>query len=326
VRQNSVVIFAVTGQLLSHRVLQGRPTSATFAVFRDNADDNMTPEFSGSAAIDPVTTTLSAQAGQGTSDPQLVPLASTAGIQTGRKYLLAEASRRQWLEPVEINAGTIRTRHLLQTAFTSAATLQGTTISAAVDATWVADQNNITWFSNTWYASGRYGVMIGDQNDPFPGFRVVWTFVVDGQTYKEYSFFDVVRAVVSHHVDIDDVNARAPGLVDSLPLEYRAEDGRPLIDAAWLSVRAHLTSVKIDVQSLRDDEVLDELVVLRSLRMLAETGWHPGAIDLGSYLKITTDNYNAFFSTHMQVTMKHRTAAGAGGAATLPEPLPFFRK
>jgi hypothetical protein len=121
-----------------------------------------------------------------------------------------------------------------------------------------------------------------------------------------YSFFDVTRAQIRHHVEIDDINARAPGLVDNMPTEYEAEDGRPLIDAAWSSVRAHLQAMNIDVNAIREDEVIDELTVLRSLRLLAEGGWHPPQIQSRDYITMTTANYDRFMEQHFAAVLKHR--------------------
>lgn len=325
-RVRPALTFNVTGQSLTYRVLKGRPTSGTFAVYRDTVDDTQTPEFSGSVTTDTVNTTVSQASGRSQTDPKILYVSSTAGIVTGRKYLLSENSRKEWLEPLEIGTGYIRVRNPISNDYTTAGTFVSTYISAAVDSTWIANANNITWYSAMWWSTAHYGVQIGETVDPFPGYRVLYTLTVSGVTYTEYDFFDIVRAPVQHHVDMEDVNARAPGLVATLPAEYQSEDGQPLVESAWRAVRAHLVAVGIDPQAMRDNEALDELVTLRALRILAEGGWSPAKMDKVAYIQLTTGNYTNFFETHVGAVMKARTAAGAGGAATYATPLPFFRK
>lgn len=320
-----ILIFNQTGQSLVYRVNEGRPTSGTFVVVRDYVDDYMTPEFSGTLTIDTVNTTVSQASGRSQTDPTLVYLASVAGIAVGKRYLLTENNRREWVEPIEVGPNYVRSRNPLANDYTTAATFQGTHVSAAVDSTWIANANNITWYNQGWWATTLYPIQQG-QGSPLATYRIVYTVTVGGSTYVHYDYFDVVRAPVEHHVTGDDIDTRAPGLIDSLPQEYQAERGQPIIEAAWRSVRSHLLSVGVDPQTLRDNEALDELVILRSLRSMAEAGWSPPAFknDKATFIKLSMDNYNRFFEDHVSVVQKLRTAAGAGGAATFSEPEPFF--
>lgn len=288
-RRTPAVLLGVTGQTLTLRFPQGRPTSATFAVIRAYAFDDAVPEFSGSATLDPVSTTTTAAAGPSQPDPQLLLLTSFASVQTQRKYLLSLNAVQEWVDLVEIAPAYVRVRNPLQYDYASGASFASATLTLAIDDAWVAQTSKLS-----------------DLSDTFPDYRVKWTIVFNGQTVVIYSFFDVVRAQVRNHVEIDDINTRAPGLADSLPVEYRAEDGRPLIDAAWASVRAHLQAGNIAVDAIREDEVLDEMTVLRALRLLAEGGWHPPDIDALSYVQLTTSNYERFFEQHFAASLKHR--------------------
>lgn len=308
-RSIAAITWNVTGQQLTLRAPNGRPTAATFQVFRNYTSDDGTPEFSGAATIDAPNTTVSASSGPAQADPQKLSLASTAGIVTGRKYLLSENALQEWVEPIEVRASYIRVRHPLKNNYTTAATLVSTWITAAVDAAFVADLSKLS-----------------DLTDMQADYRVRWSITVGGQTVVAHSFFDVVRAEARHSVDVDDVNARAPGLVDSLPTEYRSEDGRALVDAAWRALRAHFAALAIDVNSLRDDEVIDELVILRALRVLAEGGWHPKGIEWGAYLELVTSNYDRFFEQHFAVTVKHRQQEESVFADSRTRPAPFWSK
>lgn len=295
-RSTADIIYNVTGQTLILRAMEGQPSSATFAVYPDYADDDATAEFSGSGTVDTVSTTVSAASGPSQADPQKLSLTSTTSIVTGRKYLLAENSLKEWVEPISIHSGYIRVRHPLQSDYTTAATFKGTTVTATVDATWVADEGNIS-----------------DHLDPNPDYRVRWEYVVSGTTYVAYTFFDLARATIGTQVDIDDVNARAPGLYDTMPVEYRADQGRSLIDAAWRSVQAVFASMGVDTDAVRDNQVLDELVIMKALHVLAMGGWKPLGFDLPDYVEATRVQFDRFLEQHFSVAPKHRLAMGTGG-------------
>jgi len=310
-RSTTDIVYNVTGQTVELRVLQGRPTSATFKVFNDFAGDDDTVEFEGTASVDTVNTTVDSASGPALADPTKVNLTATTDIVTTRKYLLSEDSMKEWIQPVNIEAAQhVHHRYPLKNSYTTAATFVSTTITAAIDSTWVADEANIS-----------------DHLDPNPSYRVRWAIVVGGVTYVQYSFFDLVRAPVRHSVDIDDINARAPGLLDSLPTEYATEQGRPLVEAAWSSVTAKLAAHGIDTDSFRNDEILDELVILRALSLLATGGWKPLGYDSnGQYVLDTRAEFETFFQQHVSVTQKSRLATGTTGGADVVHAMPFWSK
>lgn len=299
-RTTTDITYNVTGQSVLYRVMDGRPTSATFKVLLDSAGDDDTAEFSGTATVDSVNTTVDVACGADYSDPQQVKLAATTGIVVGRKYLLSEASRQGWVEPIEIVSGdSVRVRHPLRSNYTTAATFVGTYISAAIDSTWVADEGNIN-----------------DQVDQNPGYRVRWEIVIGGATQVAYSFFDLVRAPVTHQIDLSDLNDRAPGLVDSCPTEYKVDQGRSLIQSAWRSVQARMAAMQIDTDAFRDDSITDELTILCALNMIARGGWRPLGFDsLTEYIDTTQQNYDRFIEQHFVAAMPHDLAQGSSGAA-----------
>ncbi len=280
--------------------MRGRPTSATFGVFFDEAGDDDSAEFSGTATVDAVSTAIDVACGSSSADPQQIKIASTVGIITGQRYLVAEGAKQEWVTPIEIVSGdSVRVRHPLKNDYTTAATFVGTTVTAAIDDTWAADEGNIS-----------------DQIDHNPSYRVRWEIVYSSATYVEYSFFDVVRASVTHQIDIEDLNDRAPGLIDSCPTEYRIEQGRPLIEAAWKSAQARLAAMKFDTDALRNDLITDELVILKALNILARGGWRPLGFDsLTEYIAVTQQDYDRFIEQHFQVVQPHKMATGTGGGA-----------
>ncbi len=307
-RSTSSLFYNVTGQTLAFRAMEGRPTSGTVSVFFDFAGDDGTALWTATATVDSVSTTLTATSGLGQSDPSLINVSPT-GIITGRKYLLAENSVQEWISPVKVSAASVTARHLLKNIYTTAATLVSTVMTVTVDATFIA---NILYIS--------------DQADPNPTYRVRWTYVVSGVTYVQYSFFDVVRSKIGPHVDIDDLDARAPGIADALATDDATEQGRPLIDAAWQAVQADCASLGLDTDAIHNDQILDELVLLRSLSMWAMTGQHPTGIDAGSYIALTTTAYNRFLEQHFKAVQSSNLARGTTGAAETVIATPYWGK
>lgn len=311
-RKTPAIVWNVTGQVLELRFPLGRPTSATFKVFRAHADDDSVPLFSGDASVDSVNAATTATAGQSQYDPQRIDLDSTAGIVAARKYLLEANGVVETVQPVEIAATHIRARHVLKNDFAPGAAFVGTTLSAAVDPVWITERSSLS-----------------DLSDTMPDYRVRWEVVHAGKTQVLYSFFDVLRAIASHGVGIEDVTDRQPGLRDSLPPEFRVEEGRPLIDAAWRSVQAHLVAVGIDPSALRDNQAVDELVILRALRLVAEGGWRPPGTDWATYVELSATRYDRFFEQHYGVSLKHRVdyqVGSPGPDEPLNKPQKFWRK
>lgn len=309
-RKTADILFDVASQTLLVRALEGRPTSGTFEAFDDEAADDGTVEFSGAVTLDTVDTTVTAASGAGQADPQKITLASTAGIETERKYLLAENAVRQWVEPIEVAAGYIRVRYPLANAYTTDATLVSTYVLVPIDDAWAADEANLSDLAN-----------------PNPDYRVALELLIDDATCRYYDFFDLVRTTVLHQVDIADINARAPGLVDSLPTEYQVDDGRPLLEAAWQAVRAEFRSGDLAAHAMRHHEALDELVVRMALVILAEGGWAPDGIDKPDYITLTQRNFDRHWERHFAVALKPAVATGTGGGADVgARPTPYWSK
>lgn len=307
-RRTAALTFDVLSQQIELLVRNGRPTSATFEVFTQYSGDDVDPEFSGACTVDTPNTTLSGSAGPAQSDPNRLPLTSSAGLVTQtKKYLVSQNGLQEWVELVEVGTGYARARHPLQNNYTAGATVQSTYVFAAVDATFIQDSDSLS-----------------DLIDTTPDYRVKWTISVSGATVVAYSFFDVVRAVMTHSVDPSDLDNAVPGVINTMPIQYRAEGGRPLIDRAWSSVRAEFAAMQLDVNMIREDEVIDELVILRSMLSLAEGGWAPPNMDKNLYLQDRTEKFDRFLEKHFKVAAVH-PIADADGAVALPV-VSLFRK
>jgi hypothetical protein len=309
VRLKTDIVAGLAGQAVSYRVIEGRPSAASFQVFRDTIDDVGEAELAGSASIDTVNTITTAAAGPSEADPHRLSVFSAAGFTAGRKYLVIGAQQREWVEVVEVQLGYVRARHPLKNSYATGATIVGTTITASIDVEWSGADEHLS-----------------DLTDPFPDYRIRWAYTVDGAAGVAWSYFDVVRAVVRHQVDIADIAGRLPGFHDALPVDLRQDQGRLLIDSAWRAVRADFQSVSMDVAAVRDDEVLDELVILRALVVVAEAGWHPPAIDAATFIDLKQRGYDRFWEQHFKATLKHPVSTGTGADSHRAQARPIWRK
>ena len=299
-RSTSDVIFGVTGQTLRHCVRSGRPTSATFEVFADTAGDDDTAEFSGTATVDSVSTTLSAAAGASQTDPTALALTSAASVVVGRTYLLSEDSKREWVRLVALDGSTATVNHPLANNYTTAATFVSTDITAAIDATWVADESNLSTPSN-----------------PEPDYRVRWEILYSGSTLVELTFFDLVRGSIGHGVTMEDLRGRLWSIYDRLPIDDRTNQGQDIIDDAWEDVQAELAAARINDGALRDGATVDQFLIKRILLNCGQNGVTPLGM---SYADVLAD-YQRFYERHVIAapSIAIATSTGAASRTTVPK-------
>lgn len=99
---------------------------------RYSADNDAQVLASGAAAVDSVSTTLSAAAGKGTADPRALTVASAAGIAAGRRYLLTSGGRSELVKVEAISGTTLRLAATLPAYFAGGATFSGVELAATV--------------------------------------------------------------------------------------------------------------------------------------------------------------------------------------------------
>lgn len=250
------ITFDLASQLLTFDCPEGRPSAVTSVdVFRWDVSDDDTAETAagaGSVETNP-NTTIDAASGYGQSDPHVLNVAATTGFVADRSYLVTSATgQREWFDVAAIaSAVSVTTRHPLHNAYASADTVQSTRIQATVDASWVADEENITT----------------DVVGPNPMYRVRWVYVVAGVTYVADSYFNLVRYAARHGVTGQDVESMLPGWLDSLPTDHRIDQGRKLIDNAYREVKIDLHQVDLTASGIAESEIVDELVRYRAVEL-----------------------------------------------------------
>ena len=284
------------------RVLSGQATAATGNVYLDTQgeDSTDTPEFTVAGVPEITSILVDAASGPSQSNPRLLLLASTAGLQIGRKYLLSENGTTFWVEPVEIDAGnSITCRYPLPRDYTIAATLVSTWISFLVDPTFVADEDNLS-----------------DLIDTSPSWRMRCAVTnVSAVQELHYIFFDLVRAPINHSVIMADLALRWPGLMHQLDVDQESDSGQAIVDAAWRSLRADFAAIGINEAAIGDLEGLDEAMVLKLRAVLASGGMHPSNFDVDAFYAIAHAEWNAYFEANYKVVLTREMRPGTSGAA-----------
>jgi hypothetical protein len=295
------ITFGVTGQALYFDCPEGRPSSVTsVTVFAWDVGDNALAEVaagSGSVETDP-NTTIDAASGYGQSNPNVVNVAATTGFATDRSYLLTGADGfKEWVTVAEIDSGnSITALYPLHNAYATADTVQSTRIQATIDSTWVANLNKLRTDAG-----------------PNPHYRVRWVYVVAGVTHVADSYFNLVRYAGAHGVLPQNVDSLVAGWLDGLPTDYRASQGRTLIDNAYTAVKFDLHAIWDDDSMMANSEIVDELTRYKTIELSEFAKVLAGNSDSTQY-QVARDAYRTRFDSLSRITNKTpiRNVSGAG--------------
>lgn len=314
--RNQELAFGVAGQSLVFDCPEGRPSSVTsFKVYDAGTDDDGTEEAdlpSGSAAIETnPNTTVDVASGVGNlSDRTRINLTDTTGVTRGRDYLLTNTlGQKEWVEVKDIaTAEYVRSRVPLTNAYAVDSTFQSTRISLAVATAWVSDESHIT---GEWCAGS-------------PGYRARVEYVVDGVTYVHHFYVDLLRYPLQRLVSPLDVDRRFPGWINSLPVDYREDQGAALLQTACDALVMDALGDAKELRAVRETRVLRELVLCRAMLCAAEANALNGATRpdaLETAQKIYTQRYNQLLR-EPKVPMD----GGSGGAGTTAQRAPIWRR
>lgn len=257
---NRTIIYNVTGQVLELYPPEwalGIPSSATYSVWAANVGDDDTAEFSGSATIDSVSTTVDAASGASQSDPRKINLTSTSGITVGRWYLLTNAAGQTEMVRADevVTNDYIRASAPLSYDYAASDTFKGLRIYFTVDPTFVATETKLA--------------------NSYNPYRVRWSYTEGGISRRHATYFDLVRYQKEHNVTPDDL-AEIQGDIE---LEDKISRIILYIDAAWERVQKDLTFRNIKAHQIRDAQLRDEIVRCCALLVAAEDGVIPGGRD-----------------------------------------------
>lgn len=255
------LLLGAASQVIDCVCPDGRPASVTsVTIHATDADDATIAATCTSATIDSVSTTTSAAAGDGQSEPSSIPLTSATDVTVGRTYLLAGTDGlNEWVTIIAVSGSTATAKHNLRNAYASGATFKSTRIYATVPDAWAAATNNLT--------------------DPGKrtGYRVRWVYVgADGLTHTVQTTAALVRYQTRNQVLPVHIDARFPGWLERLPTDYRSDQGKGLIDAAFESVRLDLLQEGQSDHAMRDPAVFSELVIHKTIEIASEVNLRNG--------------------------------------------------
>lgn len=291
----------------------GRPSAIVdVSVWPWNVDDTTTAEdaTTGSASVETnPNTTLSAAAGRSQADPTALTLTSGTGVTPGRSYLLADDNSQltEWVDVEQADGTSIKLRHPLINDYSIGATFVSTRSSIAVSSTWIADLQNLS--PQTMSAST---------------YRVKWIVTVNGQTWPYVRGLDVVRYPVSHGVIPLDVDDRHPGWLDRLPPNHQKDQGRSLIEAAYLDVLRELRGDNKADNSLRDPELVADLVIARSQLNLHLANQSRGTTNADA-VQAAIDNWRQTYDQAIRSDVAIVDLTGGGGG-TINRHVPLTRR
>lgn len=304
------VLFNVANQVLVWDAPEGRASSVTsVTVELANADDINANEFAPTGTVETnPNTTLDAAAGVGQTNLKLIPLTATTGASVGRWYLLTAAKgHKEIVEVDEVDSGvSVTAKHNLHNAYASGDAFVSTRITAPVDATWMATEANLS-----------------PEDSTHPVYRVVWVYVVNSVTYRHESYLDLVRTSAQHTVTPLDVAEVKATWLDDLPLDYRRDQGRALIDRAYRNVRLHLLADLKLARWVRHLDVMNDLVACQSVVVAEAVKVSNFGVGFNAAYESARQFYQQIYDQLIREP-KVPIQASPGGGSTSGERLPLF--
>lgn len=314
------VLFGVLGQRFFYDPPEGRPSGTpTVQVFSTGTDDDGSAEAAttGACSVDSVNTTLTAPVDAGAVT---LPLADATGVSRLRRYLLADPSGlTELVEVVAVSGLNVTIRQPLINSYAIASTCKGCRISIDVNATWVASKSKLTdVMGEVW----RTTEASPSEDAPgAAGYRLRWSYTVDGEAQVGVSYADLVRYRARSLVSSLDVDARFPGWIDRIPIDYRADQGRTFVDEAFQAVKLDALAQAQVLRRIRNTEVLRELVIYRANLLSAEANVTANGASVAA-LDTARELYRQRFDTLLSEPKVpvDNTGGGSNGQATRLRP------
>lgn len=320
-RDHVSLISGLTGQTLEfyppfHEVLvNGAPTSAaTYRVLRGTNPDTATVEFSGTATLDSVSTTLVDDTGYSQTDRTLIVLTSYSNLAIGRRYLLTntDTGQREPVQLAKIDTGDgAYADSPLSFDYPPGSTFIGLRQSFTVDATFIADTNKIN-------IAGVYpGLSDPHSSTALPPYRIEWSYSTGGITRKTWTSFDVVRKPLKHSVSIQDLKRIVPDVVWREWTQQRGQHYEPQIDEAFELVRYDIRMAGYDPDQVIDTEVINMLVRYRAIVVIG-LGAKQG--EISEWLRYQIEDYQKKFQSAIGTGLRAWIDTGADGSVAVDPP------
>lgn len=297
------ILFGVEGQSIFFDAPQGRPSSiVSVELFQDvQGDSSPMPDALGTGTVEDATTTLTADVILSeTSNPRLLTVEDVTDFAEKRRYQLVSALR--WTEWVDLTGVDENNQQLylqldLTADWRSGDTLHSTRMVVPVEDAWAA---------NTSYVS--------DPLCPRPLYRLAWTYVVAGVTYRAATFADLIRYTVPISATALDVDRMSRGWLFRLAGEDRDTQGADTIAEAFQQVKLDLWAHGLTAYAQRNSEVVNDLVCRKAVAIVHEQAFLQGGLnrELAEYSsKLYWDRVESIVDQSR--SSQQTTADGAGG-------------
>ncbi len=307
-QRTAEIVYGLTGQTVEMyppEALEGVSSSMSASVFRGDRSNDDTAEFSPTVTQDSVATTLSAAAGYSQATRNTISLASTTGVVAGRQYRLANLVGQREIVTL---SNTTTLQEDLAYDYPISSTFKGIRMVFTVDPTWVATEEKISTAED-------------------PHYRVLWTYTVNSIVRKHYTYLRLVRQLSKHGVTITDLLKWWPDLQNHETRERKGQQFSYAIDAAWDRVRLDLISCDVSPDRVREQEILSELVISKTLHVLSRVGITPGQRDRESWVRECESDYSNLLAAFIKGPLRMYIDQGQEGNAEITpvRPLAFQR-
>jgi hypothetical protein len=323
--RHAEIIFGLAGQSIyidpPELARASSPAVTVYMLFQSD-DGPAEAATTGNPSVDAVDTTLAADASPGDT---VITLASGADVARGQRYLLtSSAGLSEHVDVLGVAGTSITLQRPLINDYAEGAAFQGTRISVALDASWVSNRNKLTdaGLAPDVTLLERHHAL--DVTTPL-GYRVRWTYTIDGAPQLAATYFDLVRYPARSLVSAQDVDNRYPGWIDRLPPDHRANQGANLISSALESIKLDALGDAQILRRLRDTQILRELLICKANVIEVEASQMAGAANTAA----VEAAHKAYQLRYDQLVREPKAPSDifGGGAATGPaERLSVWRR
>lgn len=310
------IIYGLAGQTIStyppEAVNAGPPSNASLLVYEGAVSNDDDYEFAPTVAIESIgnagTATVDAASGYSQTRRNRLSVDDTTSIQVGGAYLVANASgQRELVKPVAVVANDYVDLDAdlgYDYAAAATSTLKGIKLSATVDATWVAAEENIL-------------------HPLSPSYRAIWTYTAGGVVRRHYTFLRLVRKQSKSGVTIHDLRAWWDDLLLEEDAASRGQGFAKAIEKARRLVRIDVITDGIRPEQLNDTEILDQLIEYKAFEIIASSGKAPGSRPPEKYMAEMVARYETLRMRAIAAVLKVDVDEGVAGASST-EPLEQF--
>jgi len=288
------ITYGDTGQTVSiypPEWTDGVPSSPTASVYQGELGNDDASEFSPTVTADGVSTTTATNAAGYSQSAQTggrrrVTLTSTSGISVGTSYVLENAfGQRELVTPIAVTTTYVDLDADLAYDYATSSTFKGCKLTFTVDATWVATLQKVLL-------------------PQVPSYRVLWRYTIASTARRRYTYLRLVRQASKHGVGIRHLRQYWPDISFEEDAAVRGQGYQYTCDAAFDQVRVDMMLSGVQPESVRDTEMVQQLVIAKVFDLLASVGKTPKGRAVESWVKECAARYQDLLARTVAVTLK----------------------